>query len=175
MLYQLREHCPELLGEGHFVAPNAAVIGQVTLHPGASVWFSCVLRGDVEKITIGEGSNIQDGTVVHADPGFPVIVGRHVTVGHNAMLHGCSIGDGSLIGIGAVVLNGATIGKGCLIAANALVTEGMDVPDGSVVMGSPGKVRKSLSDDERDMLALNATHYIENASRFAGGDLKVVE
>lgn len=174
MLYQLCEHRPELLGEGHFVAPNAAVIGQVTLHPGTSVWFSCVLRGDVEKITIGEGSNIQDGTVVHADPGFPVIVGRHVTVGHNAMLHGCSIGDGSLIGIGAVVLNGATIGKGCLIAANALVTEGMDVPDGSVVMGSPGKVRKSLSDDERDMLALNATHYIENASRFAG-DLKVVE
>lgn len=174
MLYQLREHRPELLGEGHFVAPNAAVVGQVTLHPGASVWFSCVLRGDVETITIGEGSNIQDGTVVHADPGFPVIVGRHVTVGHSAMLHGCSIGDGSLIGIGAVVLNGATIGKGCLIAANALVTEGMDVPDGSVVMGSPGKVRKSLSDEERDMLALNATHYIENASRFAG-DLKVVE
>lgn len=174
MLYQLREHRPELLGEGHFVAPNAAVVGQVTLHPGASVWFSCVLRGDVETIAIGEGSNIQDGTVVHADPGFPVIVGRHVTVGHSAMLHGCSIGDGSLIGIGAVVLNGATIGKGCLIAANALVTEGMDVPDGSVVMGSPGKVRKSLSDEERDMLALNATHYIENASRFAG-DLKVVE
>ncbi|MFN2329396.1 MAG: gamma carbonic anhydrase family protein [Chromatocurvus sp.] len=174
MLYQLREHCPELLGGAHFVAPNAAVIGQVTLHHGASVWFSCVLRGDVEKITIGEGSNIQDGTVVHADPGFPVIVGRNVTVGHNAMLHGCSVGDGSLIGIGAVVLNGATIGEGCLIAANALVTEGMAVPDGSVVMGSPGKVRKSLSVEERDMLALNAAHYIDNASRFAG-DLKVVE
>lgn len=174
MLYQLGEHRPELLGEGHFVAPNAAVVGQVTLHPGASIWFSCVLRGDVETITIGEGSNIQDGTVVHADPGFPVIVGRNVTVGHNAMLHGCHIGDGSLIGIGAVVLNGATVGRGCLIAANALVTEGMDVPDGSVVMGSPGKIRKSLSDEERDMLALNAAHYIENASRFAG-DLKVVE
>ncbi len=174
MLYQLCEHRPELLGEGHFVAPNAALVGQVTLHPGASVWFSCVLRGDVETITIGEGSNIQDGTVVHADPGFPVVVGRNVTVGHNAMLHGCRIGDGSLIGIGAVVLNGATVGRGCLIAANALVTEGMDVPDGSVVMGSPGKVRKSLSDEERDMLALNASHYIENASRFVGG-LKVVE
>jgi len=174
MLYQLCEHRPELLGEGHFVAPNAALVGQVTLHPGASVWFSCVLRGDVETITIGEGSNIQDGSVVHADPGFPVVVGRNVTVGHNAMLHGCRIGDGSLIGIGAVVLNGATVGRGCLIAANALVTEGMDVPDGSVVMGSPGKVRKSLSDEERDMLALNASHYIENASRFAGG-LKVVE
>jgi len=174
MLYQLCEHRPELLGEGHFVAPNAALVGQVTLHPGASVWFSCVLRGDVETITIGEGSNIQDGSVVHADPGFPVVVGRNVTVGHNAMLHGCRIGDGSLIGIGAVVLNGATVGRGCLIAANALVTEGMDVPDGSVVMGSPGKVRKSLSDEERDMLALNASHYIENASRFVGG-LKVVE
>ena len=167
MLYRLGEHQPALPGEGHFVAPNAAVIGRVTLHSGASVWFSCVLRGDVEDITIGEGSNIQDGTVVHADPGFPVVVGRNVTVGHNAMLHGCRVGDGSLVGIGAVILNGATVGKGCLIAANALVTEGMDVPDGSVVMGSPGKVRKTLGEEERDMLALNATHYVDNAARFA--------
>lgn len=174
MLYRLDEHQPLLVGEGHFVAPNAAVIGRVTLQPRVSVWFSCVLRGDVEDITIGEGSNIQDGTVVHADPGFPVNVGRNVTVGHNAMLHGCSIGDGSLVGIGAVVLNGATVGRGCLIAANALVTEGMDVPDGGVVMGSPGKVRKSLSDEERDMLALNATHYVDNAAHFAGR-LEVVE
>lgn len=167
MLYRLSGHQPVLIGGGHFVAPGAAVIGRVTLHPDASVWFGCVLRGDVEDITIGEGSNIQDGTVVHADPGFPVVVGRNVTVGHNAMLHGCSIGDGSLVGIGAVVLNGATIGRGCLIAANALVTEGMDVPDGSVVMGSPGKVRKTLSDEERDVLALNATHYVDNAAHFA--------
>ena len=166
MLYRLGEHEPELLGEGHFVAPTASVIGRVTLHPGASVWFNCVLRGDVEAISVGEASNIQDGTVVHADPGFPVQVGRHVTVGHNAMLHGCNIGDGSLIGIGAVILNGAIIGKSCLIAANALVTEGMQVPDGSVVMGSPGKIRKSLSDEEREVLVLNATHYVSNAARF---------
>ena len=167
MLYRLGEHQPALTGDGHFVAPNAAVIGRVTLHAGASVWFSCVLRGDVEDITIGDGSNIQDGAVVHADPGFPVVVGRNVTVGHNAMLHGCRVGDGSLVGIGAVILNGATVGKGCLIAANALVTEGMDVPDGSVVMGSPGKVRKTLGEEERDRLALNATHYADNAAHFA--------
>lgn len=166
MLYRLDEYQPELLGEGHFVAPNAAVIGRVTLHAGASVWFSCVLRGDVEDITVGEGSNIQDGTVVHADPGFPVIVGRNVTVGHSAMLHGCRIGHGSLIGIGAVILNGATVGEGCLIAANALVTEGMDVPDGSVVMGSPGKVRKTLGEEEREALTLGAAHYVDNAARF---------
>lgn len=174
MLYRLGEHQPALVGEGHFVAPNAAVIGRVTLQSYASVWFGCVLRGDVEDITIGEGSNIQDGTVVHADPGYPVTVGRDVTVGHNAMLHGCSIGDGSLVGIGAVVLNGATVGRGCLIAANALVTEGMEVPDGSVVMGSPGKVRKSLGDEERKLLAVNATHYVDNAARFAS-ELEVVE
>lgn len=174
MLYQFSEHRPDLRGDGHFVAPNAAVIGQVTLHSGTSIWFGCVLRGDVERITIGEGSNIQDGTVIHADPGYPVVVGRNVTVGHNAMLHGCRIGYGSLIGIGAVVLNGATVGKGCLIAANALVTEGMDVPDGGVVMGSPGKVRKSLSAEERDMLALNAAHYVDNANRFIR-ELKVIE
>ncbi len=174
MLYRLGEHQPALEGEGHFVAPNAAVIGRVTLRSSASVWFGCVLRGDVEDITIGEGSNIQDGTVVHADPGYPVTVGRDVTVGHNAMLHGCSIGDGSLVGIGAVVLNGATVGRGCLIAANALVTEGMEVPDGSVVMGSPGKVRKSLGDEERKLLTVNATHYVDNAVRFAG-ELEVVQ
>ena len=168
MLYRLSQYQPELLGEGHFVAPNAALIGRVTLHSHASVWFSCVLRGDVEDITIGQGSNIQDGTVVHADPGYPVVVGRDVTVGHNAMLHGCTVGDGSLIGIGAVVLNGASVGSGCLIAANALVTEGMDVPDGSVVMGSPGKVRNTLSEEEREALKLNAVHYVENAGRFAG-------
>lgn len=174
MLYRLGKHQPALEGEGHFVAPNAAVIGRVTLHASASVWFGCVLRGDVEDITIGEGSNIQDGTVVHADPGYPVTVGRDVTVGHNAMLHGCSIGDGSLVGIGAVVLNGARVGRGCLIAANALVTEGTEVPDGSVVMGSPGKVRKLLGDEERKLLTVNATHYVDNAARFTS-ELEVVQ
>ena len=174
MLYRLAESVPVLRGEGHFVAPNAAVIGQVTLHANSSVWFSCVLRGDVERIEIGEGSNIQDGTVIHADPGFPALVGANVTVGHNAMLHGCTVGDGSLVGIGAVVLNGAVIGKGCLIGANALVTEGAQIPDGSVVFGSPGKVRKTLSAEEQLMLAHNADHYVGNASRYAH-ELEVVE
>jgi carbonic anhydrase/acetyltransferase-like protein (isoleucine patch superfamily) len=166
MLYAFHQHRPTLQGSGHFIAPTAAVIGRVTLEDRASVWFSCVLRGDVEDIRIGADSNIQDGTVIHADPGFPVVVGREVTVGHQAMLHGCHIGDGSLIGIGAVVLNGARIGAGCLIAANALITEGMDVPDGSVVMGSPGKVRKTLGDEERALLRANAEHYVANADAF---------
>jgi carbonic anhydrase/acetyltransferase-like protein (isoleucine patch superfamily) len=167
MLYELGDDRPRLEGEGHFVAPNAAVIGRVTLRENASVWFSCVLRGDVESIEIGPGSNIQDGTVIHADPGFPAKIGANVTVGHNAMLHGCTIGEGSLIGINAVVLNGAVIGKGCLIGANALVTEGMQIPDGSLVLGSPAAVRKTLSAEQQQALALNAEHYVANAARFA--------
>ena len=166
MLYKLGDASPVLEGEGHFIAPNAAVIGSVTLGNKSSVWFSCVLRADVESIEVGAGSNIQDGTVVHADPGFPARIGDNVTVGHNAMIHGCTIGDGSLIGINAVILNGATIGKGCLIGANALVTEGMDIPDGSLVMGSPAVVRKTLSADQQAMLSLNADHYSSNAARF---------
>lgn len=171
MLYSLGETRPQLIGEGHFVAPNAAVIGRVTLHAKASVWFSCVLRGDVEAIEIGAGSNIQDGTVIHADPGFPARIGKRVTVGHNAMIHGCEIGDGSLIGINAVVLNGAKIGKNCLIGANALVTEGMEIPDGSMVLGSPAKIKRSLSEEQQQMLGMNAEHYAQNAKRFAS-DLK---
>ncbi|MFT4875031.1 gamma carbonic anhydrase family protein, partial [Congregibacter sp.] len=166
MLYKLGEDTPVLDGDGHFVAPNAAVIGRVTLGDKSSVWFSCVLRADVESIEVGAGSNIQDGTVIHADLGFPARIGENVTVGHNAMIHGCTIGDGSLVGINAVILNGATIGKGCLIGANALVTEGMDIPDGSLVMGSPAVVRRTLSADQQAMLALNAGHYSSNAARF---------
>lgn len=166
MKYALGDKAPQLNGEGHFIAPNAAVIGDVTLQDRASVWFSCVLRGDVERIEIGAGSNIQDGTVVHADPGFPCVVGSNVTVGHNAMLHGCSIGDGSLVGIGAVVLNGAKVGKNCLIGANALVTEGMEIPDGSLVLGAPAKVKKALGEDAIAMLQINAEHYVNNAANF---------
>ncbi|MEL7043420.1 MAG: gamma carbonic anhydrase family protein [Pseudomonadota bacterium] len=173
MLYTLGSESPTLLGEGHFIAPNAAVIGRVTLAPRSSVWFSCVLRGDTDPIEVGEGSNIQDGAVIHADPGFPARIGRNVTVGHTAMLHGCQIGDGSLIGIAAVVLNGAVIGKGCLIGANALVTEGMQIPDGSLVLGSPAKVRKSLSDEQQLALAHNADHYVGNAARYLR-DLKSI-
>ena len=167
MIYSLGDKHVQLRGGCHFIAPNAAVIGDVTLHDNASVWFSCVLRGDADRIEIGAGSNIQDGTVMHADPGFPMVVGRNVTVGHNAMLHGCTIGDGSLVGISAVVLNGAKVGKGCLIGANALVTEGMEVPDGSLVLGSPAKIRNHLSEAQQLALMHNADHYVGNARRFA--------
>ena len=160
MIYSLGEQQVKLVGEGQYIAPNAAVIGNVTLHENSSVWFSCVLRGDTERIEIGAGSNIQDGTVMHADPGFPLVVGKNVTVGHNAMLHGCTIGDGSLVGISAVVLNGAKVGKGCLIGANALVTEGMEIPDGSLVLGSPAKIKTQLSEQQRLALMHNADHYL---------------
>ena len=166
MKYSLGEKQVKLQGEGHFIAPNAAVIGDVTLHENASVWFCCVLRGDAESIEVGAGSNIQDGTVIHADPGFPTLIGRNVTVGHNAMLHGCHIGDGTLVGINSVVLNGAKVGRGCLIGANALVTEGMEVPDGSMVLGSPAKVVKQLSEEVQLLLQHNADHYIGNALHF---------
>ncbi|MCB1695792.1 MAG: gamma carbonic anhydrase family protein [Halioglobus sp.] len=169
MKYSLGDKQVKLVGAGHFIAPNAAVIGDVTLHENSSVWFSCVLRGDAERIEVGAGSNIQDGTVMHADPGFPMVVGKNVTVGHNAMLHGCTIGDGSLVGINAVVLNGAKVGKGCLIGANALVTEGMVIPDGSLVLGSPAKIRTQLSDAQRLALMHNADHYMGNARNFNAG------
>ena len=166
MKYHLGDKLVTLIGEGHFIAPNAVVIGDVVLHENASIWFSCVLRGDADRIEIGAGSNIQDGTVMHTDPGFPMRVGDNVTVGHNAMLHGCTIGDGSLVGIGAVVLNGARVGKGCLIGANALVTEGMEVPDGSLVLGSPGKIKSQLSAQQQQDLLLNAEHYVNNSQRY---------
>lgn len=169
MKYSLGDKQVKLVGAGHFIAPNAAVIGDVTLHENSSVWFSCVLRGDAERIEVGAGSNIQDGTVMHADPGFPMVVGKNVTVGHNAMLHGCTIGDGSLVGINAVVLNGAKVGKGCLIGANALVTEGMVIPDGSLVLGSPAKIRSQLSEAQRLALMHNADHYMGNARNFNAG------
>jgi carbonic anhydrase/acetyltransferase-like protein (isoleucine patch superfamily) len=169
MKYSLGEDQVRLVGEGHFIAPNAAVIGRVVMHENSSVWFNCVLRGDADLIEIGAGSNIQDGTVMHADPGFPMVVGKNVTVGHNAMLHGCTIGDGSLVGIGAIVLNGAKVGKGCLIGANALVTEGMEIPDGSMVLGSPAKIKKHLSEEQQLGLMHNADHYVGNARRYRSG------
>jgi carbonic anhydrase/acetyltransferase-like protein (isoleucine patch superfamily) len=166
MKYTLGDKQVTLMGEGHFIAPSAAVIGDVIMHEKSSVWFGCVLRGDADRIEIGAGSNIQDGTVIHADPGCPTTVGKNVTVGHNAMLHGCTIGDGTLVGINAVVLNGAVIGKGCLIGANALVTEGMEIPDGSLVLGSPAKIKSQLSDEQQQGLILNAEHYVGNGSRY---------
>ena len=166
MKYSLGDKQVKLVGEGHFIAPNAAVIGDVTLHENSSVWFSCVLRGDAERLEIGAGSNIQDGAVIHADPGFPTIVGKNVTVGHSAMLHGCAVGDGTLVGINAVVLNGAKIGKGCLIGAHALVTEGMEIPDGSLVLGSPAKIKTTLGPEQQLGLMHNADHYVSNAARY---------
>ncbi|MDX1733853.1 MAG: gamma carbonic anhydrase family protein [Halioglobus sp.] len=167
MIYSLGDKHVRFDGEGQFVAPTASVIGDVTLHENSSVWFGCVLRGDAERIVVGAGSNIQDGAVMHADPGFPMVVGEYVTVGHNAMLHGCHIGDGSLVGIGAIVLNGARVGKCCLIGANALVTEGMEIPDGSMVLGTPAKIRGELSVEQQSALRHNADHYIVNGAHFS--------
>lgn len=166
MIFSLEGKSVQRIGDGHFIAQNATVIGSVTLHEHSSVWFNVVIRGDAEEITVGARSNIQDASVLHADPGFPLVIGEDVTVGHKAMLHGCTIGDGSLIGINAVVLNGAKIGKGCLIGANALVTEGTEIPDGSMVLGSPAKIKRTLSDDEQAALRLSAAHYVENGQRF---------
>ena len=150
-----------------WVAPNATVIGNVRLQARASVWFGAVLRGDNELIDIGEDSNVQDGTVMHTDLGSPLTLGKGVTVGHNAMLHGCSVGDYSLVGINAVILNGARIGKHCIIGANALIPEGKEIPDGSLVMGSPGKVVRELSEQQKRMIEAGAAHYVANAQRYA--------
>ena len=153
-------------GDDFYIAPNATVIGDVRLSKDASIWFNATLRADNEPILIGEGSNVQDGAIIHTDPGFNTSIGKYVTVGHMAMLHGCEIGDGSLIGIGSVVLNGAKIGKNCIIGAKALVTEGMEIPDGSMVLGMPGKIKKTLSDDEQKLVSLGAHHYIENYKKY---------
>ena len=150
-----------------WAAPNATLIGNVRLQANASVWFGAVLRGDNELIDIGEGSNVQDGTVMHTDMGSPLTLGKGVTVGHNAMLHGCTVGDYSLVGINAVILNGARIGKHCIIGANALIAEGKEIPDGSLVMGSPGKVVRELTEQQKRMLEASAAHYVHNAQRYA--------
>jgi carbonic anhydrase/acetyltransferase-like protein (isoleucine patch superfamily) len=150
-----------------WVAPSATLIGKVRLDAGASVWFGAVLRGDNELIHIGEDSNVQDGTVMHTDPGSPLTLGKGVTVGHNAMLHGCTVGDYSLIGINAVILNGAKIGRHCIIGANALIAEGKVIPDGSLVVGSPGKVVRELTAEQKRGLEASARHYVHNAQRYA--------
>ncbi|MDX1754772.1 MAG: gamma carbonic anhydrase family protein [Marinobacter sp.] len=174
MLFELADRRPEFHGEGQFVAGNATVIGSVVLEERSSVWFNAVIRGDNDLITIGPESNIQDGAVLHTDANIKLTLGRGVTVGHNVMLHGCEIGDYSLIGINAVVLNGAKIGKHCLIGANTLIPEGMVVPDGSMVVGSPGKVKKALNENQKKMLEMSAAHYVHNARRYLT-ELKPVE
>ncbi|MDR1064289.1 MAG: gamma carbonic anhydrase family protein [Azoarcus sp.] len=157
------------IGEGCWIAHTATVIGDVRLGGDASIWYNVVIRGDNAPITIGDGTNIQDGAVLHNDEGVPLTIGANVTVGHMAMLHGCSIGDGCLIGIGAVVLNHAVLGRECLIGANALIPEGRAIPDRSLVVGSPGRVLRTLTDEEVARLRVNARHYVENARRFRAG------
>ena len=149
-----------------YVADTARVIGNVLLEDDASVWFGAVIRGDNELITIGENTNVQDGAVLHSDPGFPLTLGKNVTIGHMAMLHGCQVGEGSLIGIGAVVLNGAKIGRNCLIGAKALVTEGKEIPDNSMVVGAPARVVRTFTDEQAAALLRNARHYVRNGQRF---------
>ncbi len=168
MIYALDGQAPEI-AEGVWVAPDAVLVGRVRLKTRANVWFGVVARGDNEWIEVGEGSNVQEHVVLHTDMGFPLTIGRHVTVGHKAMLHGCTIGDGSLIGMGATVLNGARIGKGCLIGAGALVTEGKEIPDGSLVMGAPGRVVRTLDAEGQARLLKSAEGYRKNAARFAAG------
>lgn len=167
-LFQLDDVAPQVHPSA-FVADTARVIGRVTLAEDSSVWFGAVLRGDTDPITVGRGSNIQDGSVLHADIGVPLTIGEYVTVGHQVMLHGCTIGDESLIGIGAIVLNGARIGRHCLVGAGALVTEGKVFPDGSLILGSPAKVVRPLTPQEIEGLRQSARHYIENARRFRHG------
>jgi len=168
MIYALDDLIPEL-AEGAWVAPDANVIGRVRLGVAASVWFGATLRGDNEWITVGEGTNIQDASVLHTDMGYPLTIGRNCTIGHNVILHGCTIGDESLIGMGATVLNGAKIGRNCLIGAGALITEGKEIPDGSLVMGSPGRVVRELDAQAIENLRRSALGYQANARRFAAG------
>jgi carbonic anhydrase/acetyltransferase-like protein (isoleucine patch superfamily) len=167
-IYGLSEAVPQLPADGQYwIAPGAVVIGRVILKRNASVWFGAVLRGDNEPITVGENSNVQDGAVLHTDDGSPLVIGSNVTIGHQAMLHGCTVGDNSLIGIGAVVLNGARIGRNCLIGAKALIPEGKEIPDGSLVVGAPGRVLRPLSEEQIAFLAHSAEHYVQNWKRYA--------
>jgi carbonic anhydrase/acetyltransferase-like protein (isoleucine patch superfamily) len=171
-VYQLDSLVPDI-ADSAWVADNAQVMGDVHMAADSSVWFSSVVRGDSATIRIGEGTNIQDGSVLHADVGIPLTIGKHVTVGHMVQLHGCTVGDESLIGIGAVVLNGAKIGKNCLVGAGSLVTEGKEFPDGSMILGSPAKVVRQLTPEQIEGLRRSAQHYVANKNRFKAGLKKI--
>ena len=168
MIYALDGHAPDIHPDT-WIAPGAHVMGKVVVEEGASIWFCATLRGDNEEIRVGRGSNVQENCVLHTDWGHPLVIGENVTIGHKAMLHGCTIGDGSLIGMGATILNGARIGKGCLIGAGALVTEGKVIPDGSLVMGAPGKVVRELDAEAQARLLKSAAGYQANMRRFRAG------
>ena len=165
MILSLDGLAPRFAGR-HYLAPGATLVGDVRLGTDVSVWFGAVIRADNDIITVGDGTNVQEGAVLHVDPGVPLEVGRHVTIGHQAMLHGCTVGDGSLVGIGAVVLNGARIGENCLIGAKALVTENAVIPPGSLVLGSPGKVVRALSDEAIEGLRANARSYVDKIALY---------
>ena len=171
-IYELDGVRPSMEGE-HWIADSASVMGNVILKHNASVWFNATLRGDNDPITIGENTNIQDGSVLHTDVGAPLTIGKNCTIGHMVMLHGCSIGENTLIGIGSIILNGAKIGKNCLIGANSLITEGKEIPDGSMVMGAPGKVVRELGEQQIQMITGSAHHYVENWKRYARGLKKI--
>ncbi|MEZ5753088.1 MAG: gamma carbonic anhydrase family protein [Paracoccaceae bacterium] len=168
MIYALGDDRPDLHPDT-WVAPDANVIGKVRLREGASVWFTATLRGDNEWIDVGEGSNVQEGCTLHTDFGYPLVIGARCTIGHNVILHGCTIGDETLIGMGATILNGARIGRNCLIGAGALITEGTEIPDGSLVMGSPGKVVRQLDAPAFERLRASALNYRQNMQRFRDG------
>lgn len=172
MIYALSDLRPAIHADS-WVAPDANVIGKVLIDAGASVWFGATLRGDNEEIRVGAGSNVQENCVLHTDMGFPLVIGANCTIGHKAMLHGCTIGEGSLIGMGATLLNGCKIGQGCLIGASALITEGKHIPDGSLVIGSPGKVVRVLDPEERARLLRSAEGYQANMRRFRAGLLLI--
>ncbi|WP_317204468.1 gamma carbonic anhydrase family protein [Janthinobacterium sp.] len=164
-IYQLGEDAPQIDASA-FIADSATLIGKVTVEANASVWFGVTVRGDNERITIGANSNVQEGSVLHTDMGFPMVIGKNVTVGHQAMLHGCSIGDGALIGIQAVILNGARIGKGCLVGAGALVTEGKEFPDNMLIIGAPAKAVRALTPEDISHLQGNAANYVQRGQLF---------
>ena len=166
MIIELGEKKLKTDGEDFFIAPSATVIGDVQLAKDASVWFNATIRGDNEPIIVGEGSNVQDGSIIHTDPGYKCIIGKHVTVGHMVMLHGCEISDDCIIGIGSTILNKAKIGKNCIIGANSLVTENKVIPDRSLVLGSPGKVVRQVTDEEIEHIKENARDYVENIKKY---------
>jgi carbonic anhydrase/acetyltransferase-like protein (isoleucine patch superfamily) len=165
MFYELKNKKIKNVGE-NWVAPNASIIGDVTLEKNTSIWFNATLRGDIENIHVGEGSNVQDGSVLHTDPGCPLKIGKNVTIGHLVMLHGCTIGDNSLIGIGAVILNNAKIGKNCIIGAKALITENKEIPDNSLVIGSPGKIIRKVTKEEKKAVIKNNKYYQDNWKKY---------
>jgi carbonic anhydrase/acetyltransferase-like protein (isoleucine patch superfamily) len=172
-LFAIGERRVQLLGDHHYVAHDATLVGDITLHHEVSIWFKVVIRAENDRITIGERCNIQDASVLHVDPGYPMTLGNSVSVGHKVMLHGCTIGDGSLVGINSVVMNGARIGRGTLIGANTLIAEGKEIPDGVLVLGSPGKIVRELKQEERDYLLKVASGYVDR-SRFYKTNLKQI-